>query len=52
MPGAERRIEARVPKVVDQQLEEISKETGRSKSELIREAVLAFIGMYKSAREK
>ena len=49
MPGGDATIIARVPKAVDEQLDKLVKETGRTKSELIREAVIALIGMHKNA---
>lgn len=49
MTGNDAMLRARVSKAVDKQLDEIAKETGRVKSDLIREAVIAYIGMYRHA---
>jgi len=51
MPGNDAVLRARVSKSVDKELDKIAKETHRTKSELIREAVIAFIGMYRNARK-
>jgi len=49
MPGNDAMLRARVSKAIDIELDKIAKETHRKKSELIREAVIAFIGMYRHA---
>ena len=49
MSGNDATLRARVSKAVDRELEKIAKETGRKKSDLIREAVTAYIGMYRHA---
>lgn len=49
MPGNDATLRARVSKAVDKELDQIARETGRKKSELIREAIIAFIGMYRNA---
>lgn len=51
MSGEEVILSVRVPKVVDEQLNRIAEETGRTKSQLIREAVIALIGMHRDARK-
>ena len=51
MPGNSATIIVRVPKAVDKKLDEIAKETGRKKSALVREAIIAFIGMYQYAKK-
>jgi len=48
MPGNDAMLRARVSKAVDEELGKIAKETNRKKSELIREAVIAYIGMYRN----
>ena len=42
-------ISSQVPAAMNQELEKIAKETKRPKSDLIREAISSFIGMYKNA---
>lgn len=49
MPGNDATIRARVSRAVNGELDKIAEETGRKKSDLIREAVIAFIGMYRHA---
>lgn len=51
MPGNDAMLRVRVSKAVDKELDRIAVETGRKKSELIREAVIAFIGMYRNVRK-
>ena len=51
MQGHHAKIRARVSKSVDSELDKIAAETHRKKSEIIREAVIAFIGMYRNARK-
>ena len=48
MPGNDAMLRARVSKAVDKELDKIAAETHRKKSELVREAVIAFIGMYRN----
>jgi len=48
MPGNEAILRVRVPKAVNSELDKIAQETGRKKSELVREAVIALIGMYRN----
>lgn len=52
MPGDDATIIARVSKSVKRELDQIATETKRTPSDLIREAVIAFIGMYRNARKK
>ena len=42
-------VSVRLTSAVGQQLEEIANEMGRSKSDIIREAILILIGMYNDA---
>jgi len=51
MPGNDAVLRARVSKAVDSELDKIAAETHKKKSELIREAVIAFIGMYRDVRK-
>ena len=51
MPGNDATLVVRVSISIDKELDRIAHETGRKKSELIREAVLALIGMYRNARK-
>jgi len=51
MSGNDAMLRARVSKAVDQELDKIAAETKRKKSDLVREAVIAFIGMYRNARK-
>lgn len=51
MPGDDATLIARVPASVDKRLSEIAEEQKKSKSEIIREAVIAYIGMYTHARK-
>jgi predicted DNA-binding protein len=50
MPEPDVMLTFRASYAIDKQLERISEETGRNKSDLIREAVVAFIGMYDNAK--
>jgi len=51
MPGNDAILRARVSRSVDKELDKIAEETHRNKSALIREAVIAFIGMYRNVRK-
>ena len=43
------RVTLRLTSAVDEQLEQIALEMGRSKSDIIREGILILIGMYNDA---
>ncbi len=45
-------VPVRLSQAVINQLDTISKETGKNRSDLIREAVSSFIGMYLNATRK
>ncbi len=49
MPGNDAMLRTRVSAAVDDELKKIAAETHRTKSALVREAVIAFIGMYRHA---
>lgn len=51
MSDADVMLTARVSSAVDNQLSLIAAETGRTKSDIIRDAVIAFIGMYDNAKK-
>ncbi|MHB8084355.1 MAG: ribbon-helix-helix protein, CopG family [Dehalococcoidia bacterium] len=43
-------LHCRADAAIDRELDAIAGETHKSKSELIREAILAFIGMYRNTK--
>ncbi len=45
-------VTVRLPDALIKELNALAKETGRSRTDLIREAVMALIGMYKNASQK
>jgi len=51
MAGEDAQLTVRLSKAALEALEKIAKETKRTKTELAREAIVAFIGMYRNARK-
>lgn len=44
-------VSVRIPAAMDEELEKLSEELQRSKSELLREAIAALIGMFRNAQK-
>ena len=44
-------VATRITPAAHKELEKIATETGKTKAELVRDAILAYIGMYRGAKQ-